>query len=342
MKIAILGPVTTDTYFGGVANFDEELNKGFHRLGYESVILTLQKNAENGREGIKFFSSAIALIRYLKKYSPDLVIASLQYGIFFAALPKTTRKIYVLHGFFNKSVYGRFKSTVAPLYQKAIASMADEVVANSYFTKMVNSDCFGIPCDRVIYCGISYDYLERVNRNSNIVQKKERGSILFAGRLVKAKRSMEVLMAMKLLQQNGFDCRLYIAGDGPESPILHQYAEKNNVKVHFLGALPHSKLFDYYARSEIFISLNDSEPMGITFFEAALLGCKIISPFTGGQVENLYDLPASCRQFVNADDPESIARGLAKMLTSHNITSYKFPLDLRYERVAVQFLNICC
>ena len=43
MKIAILGPVTTKTYFGGVAVFDEELAAGFKHNKWEVVLITNQK-----------------------------------------------------------------------------------------------------------------------------------------------------------------------------------------------------------------------------------------------------------------------------------------------------------
>ena len=45
MKIAILGPVTTKTYFGGVAVFDEELAAGFKHNEWEVVLITNQKKA---------------------------------------------------------------------------------------------------------------------------------------------------------------------------------------------------------------------------------------------------------------------------------------------------------
>lgn len=50
MKIAILGPVTTKTYFGGVAVFDEELAAGFKHNKWEVVLITNQKNADSEKK----------------------------------------------------------------------------------------------------------------------------------------------------------------------------------------------------------------------------------------------------------------------------------------------------
>ena len=99
-------------------------------------------------------------------------------------------------------------------------------------------------------------------------------------------------------------------------------------------------MYDYYKKSEVFVSLNDSEPMGIVFFEAVLLHCKVVSPFTGGQVESLYDLPVNTRCFVDVDSPESIAEGIEKMFLSSGENLGPGRLDLSYEHVAEKFLEL--
>ena len=136
-KIIILGPVTTKNYFGGVANFDEELNEAFLRAGYESVIVTVQKNLIYQKENqVKQCSSLFDVYKFIKAYSPRMVIAALQYGAFFYILPKNLKKIYVLHGFFDRVYYSHSKSILAPFYQKLVTLKADRVVSNSYFTRV--------------------------------------------------------------------------------------------------------------------------------------------------------------------------------------------------------------
>ena len=150
-RIIILGPVTTKNYFGGVANFDEELNEAFLRAGYESIVVTIQKDLINQKKGhVKQCSSFFTVYKFIRDYSPRIVIASLQYGAFFYILPKNIKKIYVLHGFFDRAYYSYLKSLLASLFQKLVILKTDRVVANSYFTQMINNDFFKIKADSVI------------------------------------------------------------------------------------------------------------------------------------------------------------------------------------------------
>lgn len=335
-RIIILGPVTTDTYFGGVANFDEELNRAFHRIGHDSMILTLQNEKVENVKDVKFCRSIFELLSTVERYSPDVIIASLQYGLYFYLLPKKYKRIYVLHGFFNRAYYGIIKSIIGSLVQKFISFKTDKIIANSQFTKLINRDFCNIKTDRVVPLGVAASYLEKIEKEEEL--KKEKGSILYAGRLIGAKRPMRILEALHILQERGIGYHCYMAGDGEQKTQLMRYAQENKLKVDFLGAVSHDDLYDYYKHSEVFISLNDSEPMGITFFEAMLLKCKIICPFTGGQIENMVNLPATNRDFVDVDDVEDIANGISYMLKSGSLRAHS-SFDFSYERVAREFLD---
>ena len=142
-KIIILGPVTTKNYFGGVANFDEELNEAFLRSGYESIIVTVQKNLIHQKENhVRQCSSLFDVYKFIKAYSPQMVIAALQYGAFFYILPKNIKKVYVLHGFSIRAYYSHLKTILASFYQKLVTLKSDKVVSNSYFTRMINNEFF--------------------------------------------------------------------------------------------------------------------------------------------------------------------------------------------------------
>lgn len=338
-RIVILGPVTTKNYIGGVANFDIELHEAFLRAGYESVIVTVQKDLINQKErNVKQCGSFFDAYKFIKTYSPRMVISSLQYGAFFYIFPKNLKKIYVLHGFFNRAYYSHLKAILASLFQKLVTLKADRVVSNSYFTRMINNDFFNIRADSVIHLGVAPEYLEKASKETHF--NKEKHSILFAGRLVKSKRPHMLLKALNVLKEKKLDYILYLAGNGEEKENLLKYAHENGINMKYLGSLSHDDLYDYYKRSEVFVSLNDSEPMGIVFFEAVLLHCKVISPFTGGQVESLCDLPVNARCFVDADSPESIANGIEKMFLSSSDNLGPGNLDLSYEHVVKKFLEL--
>jgi glycosyltransferase involved in cell wall biosynthesis len=75
-----------------------------------------------------------------------------------------------------------------------------------------------------------------------------------------------------------------IIGGGPLEPRLQELARCYG-QVDLVGFVDEEKKADIMARSEIFISLSDFEPMGVVFVEALLSGCKIVAPHCGGHRE---------------------------------------------------------
>ena len=85
---------------------------------------------------------------------------------------------------------------------------------------------------------------------------------------------------------------------------LKKIVDEYHLNVVFLGRITQENLAHYYSLSEIFVSLNPSEPFGIVFPEALLSQCKIVCPYTGGQVEYLSDYSKSVA-FVDETDENS-------------------------------------
>lgn len=316
MKVCVLGPITTDNYYGGVAVFDEQLALGFYQCGHSVSIVTYQKDATCeklfGCVPVNTVCSKRKFSEWIKQEKPDLIIGSLDYPkLIVGQQVPGTKVAYFLHGFFTRSYYGVLKSILAPIYQKFLIRKADYVFANSDFTCMVNREFFGINVDKVFRLGVSEDFFEKTENIS--LDEKSKGTILYAGRLVSAKGVDKLIKAVEILNMKGVDYKLLIAGDGPDKDNLEKYVIQKGLKVDFLGMVDHSQISDLYRKSEIFVSLNPSEPFGITFAEALLSECKIVCPTTGGQVEYLQEWKKSVA-FINGDSPVDIARGIEKLL----------------------------
>lgn len=336
MKIAIIGPVITDKYFGGVATFDEALAEGFQELGHQVRIFSSQDGqVANQQLAIRRMKkSEIGGAVNKEKY--NLTIASLQYG---AVLKKihTGKKIYFLHGFFNVQSYGIAKTLAATALTKQMTGFADCVIANSNFTAAVNQRIWNISVDGVAHLGVDDDFIERVTptskRNSEDLKR-----ILFVGRLAVSKHVERVIRAAALLESSPYE--LIIAGDGPERKNLENLAKDLEVNVRFLGRVEHDKVSELYTRSSVFISLSESEPYGLTYAEALIAGCNIICPETGGQVEFLMDYPDRV-SFVNVLSIESIADGIRKCLSKETKSvSVEMIKDFRYIKTAKRILEI--
>ena len=336
MKVCLLGPVVTSSYYGGVAVFDEELAQGFIDNGWEAVLVTSQKDAVK-KDTPLFITTRSKMSEFLNKENPDIIIASLAYA---KLLPRnnSAKVAYFLHGFFSQSYYGFLKSFLASTYQKWLIRRCDYVFANSYFTAMINKDFFGIKADAVFQLGVSNEFL-RNSENCDEIAKIP-NSILFAGRLVKAKGVEDLIKAVRFLHGEDVPYTLYIAGDGPEREYIEQFARENGLNIVLLGRLDSGEMIKWYKKTEVFVSLNPSEPFGIVFPEALICGCKIVCPLTGGQVEYLMDYKEIV-SFVNENDEKSIAYGLKKMLESGNstISIENCKARFNYKRVALEIIK---
>lgn len=336
MKVCLLGPVVTSSYYGGVAVFDEELAQGFIDNGCEAILATTQKDAKMGNIplGVVTKNNFQAFLEHEK---PDLIIASLGYA---KVLPRKcqARVAYFLHGFFLQSYYGVIKSFMASNYQKWLIKKCDLVFANSYFTRMINKEFFEIKTDAVFHLGVSKAFIESSTQDETI--EKIPNSILFAGRLVKAKGIDTIIEAAYCLKKKGISFKLYIAGNGPEKSGIVQYAKEKNSNIELLGRLDSKKMFEWYRKSEVFISLNPSEPFGIVFPEALISGCKIVCPLTGGQIEYLRDYLDTVA-FVNETDAGSVAMGIKKLFEQGNpVTNIdECKNRFNYKRVAAEIID---
>jgi len=314
VKVWILGPISTPSYYGGVAIFDEEIAQGLADNSCEVEMITLQNDAADrihDRLPVHIIRSKSAFCKRLTEEKPDVILASLDYA---KLLPKRAdcKKVYFLHGFFNQSYYGALKSQLAAFYQKQLIKKCDMVFANSDFTRMANREFFGIDTDGVFRLGVSQEFYQNIT--SEAPAQKQTGSIFYCGRLVSAKGVRNLMKAAKILKDRGCSYSLKIAGTGDQQAWMEAYAEAEKLPVEFLGRLSQKEVCEHYKNSEIFISLNPSEPFGISFIEALLCGCKIVCPVTGGQVETLCRWPQSTA-FAAENDPEEIANGIEKMLS---------------------------
>lgn len=334
--VYILGPVMTESYFGGVATFDIELAKGFRKNGWKVKNFSTQKNFSNNDRVIHL--TRRKLIKSISEDSPELIISSLEYGLYFVGLKTDARKLYVLHGFFNRSNYGLWRSIIYTTLQKIMIKYADSVMANSYFTRMVNDNFFGIKADFVQHLGISDNFAEKLSSTDGIIKKKH--SFIFVGRLVRAKGIESLIKAAIILKREKVHYSLKIVGDGPLKLWVKKQRKIHNLPIEFTGKKTQIELIKEYATSECFISLNPSEPFGIVFMEAIINRCKIICPTTGGQIETLASFKNSTT-YVDESSPASIARGMIlaiNQLEQPNINE-RIVEEWNYKNVARKIIN---
>lgn len=74
---------------------------------------------------------------------------------------------------------------------------------------------------------------------------------------------------------------LVIAGDGPSMLSLQDDAETKNLRVVFLGKVPHAELPALYRAADCFITMSMCETYGLTCLEAQMCGCPAVIPHCG-------------------------------------------------------------
>lgn len=343
MKFCILGPVETPTCLGGVAIFDIGLAKALKNESMEVFIATDQKDAISTiKDDISIHKvNKKSFSQLIKKEDPDVIITQLAYAKLLFGVKTKATKIYFLHSYFKQSYYGKLKSVLAVIYQKMLLKKCDLIFSNSYFTEMINLDFFGIKSDAVFHVGVTESYLKSVDENRDIGKRKY--TAFFAGRFVPAKGVDKIIEAFQLLSEDGVDCELMIAGDGPEKERLTQQATAGKANIKFLGRIPQEEIVKKYLESDVFVSMDISEPYGIVFPEALLANCKIVCPYTGGQIEYLNNyMDSVC--FIDRKSARSIADGVKKMFEdgkTPNLTAEQRE-DFTYKNTAkgiIEYVN---
>ena len=100
--------------------------------------------------------------------------------------------------------------------------------------------------------------------------------VLFVGRLIDAKRPLDVLAAFERLGEPARKAALVIVGDGPLGPALAERARKDNV--FFTGWLPDpTQIARLMAISHMLVLPSEHEPWGAVVNEALAAGAPVIA-----------------------------------------------------------------
>jgi glycosyltransferase involved in cell wall biosynthesis len=325
IKVAILGPIQSSSYFGGTATVVEELALAFRRRGNEPTIVTLEKPdlAFSLLDGITIFSPSsafgtlnigvvfkmIQIASFLQRRSFDLVISNLYYSAFLS-IANASIKIHIINGMghYVPTLQGWFRAQVGNYSNIVGAKLSDRVIANSYLTSAIYSSIYGVH-STVVPLGVpSGAQLTPVNQiDSRDID------VLYAGRLAEVKALPILLEAIVyLIASLKRTVTLHVIGDGPEASNLHLLAKKLGIEEHvkFYGFIPRDQLAAYYARACCFVSVQPTEPFGLTYLEALANGTPIVvcrgngfSPFCDNRFSCLVD----CY-------PKSVAEGIEKAL----------------------------
>jgi glycosyltransferase involved in cell wall biosynthesis len=157
--------------------------------------------------------------------------------------------------------------------------------------------------------------------------KKDHYELLTIGKLVKRKGIDLLIRSLKILEKEGFNVLLKIAGEGPERNNLEILAKKlglNNVI--FLGWVPRKELVNLYRNCDVYVHSSYAETIPAAIREAMSVGRPIVTTNVGVIDEYLKD--GENGFLINKRDEYEFAEAIAKLLSDENLR-YKIGLNNR-------------
>lgn len=216
---------------------------------------------------------------------------SVNIATFHAKIPETlmSRTVIKVVGPYLKSVmkYLDVYTAVSESGAEYVASLTEEPIT-------------------IIPNGIDLEkYQKRVTSKKKNTPEK---TVLFIGRLERRKGAKYLLQAFQLLAQEHPECKLIIAGDGPERERLELLAEDLKIPhVNFLGFISEELKLQLLQEADLLCSpAMFGESFGIVLLEAMATGTVSIAGNNSGYIDVMQDIGAI--SLINPADTEEFAR----------------------------------
>lgn len=294
---------------------------GFGRLRLEiedSVVACLSLDKKPGKDWPSYFR----FWRMLQKLKPDLVqtynIGTLDLAPV-VRMAGVRRLVHAEHGRDASDPNGdvrkhhRMRRWMAPFITRYVAVSAD---LEKWLTDRV-----GVPATKVTHIANGIDTARFATVRGPPPPRRLLGDLAPAGtvlvgniaRLDKVKGHAGLLAAFKLLREqshaSGADCRLFIAGDGPQrSALEHQVLEMGLAQtVRLLG--DRADIAELLAECDVFALSSVAEGMPLTLLEAMAAGLPIVATEVGDVA--LVVEHGATGTLVPAADPVALANAMA-------------------------------
>jgi glycosyltransferase involved in cell wall biosynthesis len=209
--------------------------------------------------------------------------------------------------------------------QRIAARSADKVIAPSQYMRDAVVQAFELdPCRaHAIYHSVDSPDTERAPHSLsseeafNIIQN--RPAILYVGRLVRHKRVVDLVEAMKLLRRSRRDGHLYIAGDGAERDSLMKKVTETGLDNHvsFLGDVSRGTALALMSQADVLVLPSLWESLSHVAIEAMACGTPIVSTNIRGLDEVLEHEKTAL--LVDPCNPIALSGAIQKLLDDHQL-----------------------
>ncbi|MAG91760.1 glycosyl transferase family 1 [Candidatus Woesearchaeota archaeon] len=298
-KTIVLAPhapqSTRDEKLGNVNihRFQYFIPADLQRLAYGAGIIPNVKGSFLAKLQIPFFlmSEFLAAGNLIRRHDPDIIHAHwiVPQGLLASTLKSIYKKplIVTIHG----SDLFPLKNSLFRYIQKSVLNACDVCTVNSIATK--NEVIRRFPefshKIKVIPMGVDTKFFVPKNVKFKYKQYSNKKIALFVGRLNEQKGIEYLIKSLKNVKQKFPNTLLLIIGEGRYREKLEELVDSLELSdfVEFLGAVPHSKIIDYYNLADVFVmpsitSKIGTEGQGLVLLEAMACGTCVIGTNTGG------------------------------------------------------------
>lgn len=156
---------------------------------------------------------------------------------------------------------------------------------------------------------LTAEQMERARAASR--KERERGRLLFVGRLTREKGAGDAIEALALLSEQGIQAVLDIAGEGPERGRLEERARQRRAHVRFHGGVPFDHVLRLYEEADILLLPSRTEGWPKVLAEAMAFGVPCIAT-AGGLAAWMLDGGRGLT--VPYGNPAEVAKAVVRLL----------------------------
>lgn len=223
--------------------------------------------------------------------------------------------VVVEHGTNHLTVNQPVWDFLGHIYEHGITALVKRKCGSFYG---VSKDCckwsghFGIESKGTLYNAVNIREMEALSSHPVEDYRKEYALdktfvVTYTGRLIQEKGILRLISAIQLLQKEGREITLMVAGDGGE---YEQLKKQDLPGVYLLGKIDFPHVAALLNATDIFCLPSDSEGFPTSVLEAAACGCYVITTSRGGAKELILD--DSYGRILEDNAPETIAEAIRR------------------------------
>jgi glycosyltransferase involved in cell wall biosynthesis len=321
---------------GGAEVYTHEIMKGLAKRGHEMTLFTsrfkgcqLNENIDGVdviREGNRY-GVYLSAKNYLKTYKHhfDLIIDEINTRPFF--VPNFVREEQVIAIIHQLAREFWFYETKFPLNyigyyyleKKWLSKYKNTIALALSNSTRIDLEELGFKRVFVVPPGLSITPL------STIKEKESNPTVIFIGRLKKAKLPDHALQAFSIIKREIHDAKMWIIGDGYFRKKLESFKEKD---VTFYGHISNEKKYELLSRAHIILVPAVREGWGLIVTEANAMGTPAIG----------YDVPGIRDSIRHRQTGITIMEKTPAAMAQHTISLLRDSDRLfKYSRNALEF-----